>query len=76
MTDLLIRDLDPILTDRIRRVAQARGWSTEETISRLIEHGLFAVEAEVRNGFSDPEVAVLSEAIAALRAVPHGGPAS
>ena len=36
MTDLLIRDLDPILTDRIRRVAQARGWSTEETISRLI----------------------------------------
>ena len=72
MTDLIIRDLDPILTDRIRRVAKTRGWSTEETISRLLEHGLFAVEAEVRGGFSDPEVAALSDAIAALREVPVG----
>lgn len=70
MTDLLIRDLDPILTDRIRRVSQARGWTTQETITRLLEHGLFSVEAEVRGGFSDPEVDALSDAIAALRAVP------
>ncbi|SEM34751.1 hypothetical protein SAMN05428989_3601 [Pseudoxanthomonas sp. GM95] len=72
MTDLLIRDLDPILTDRIQRVSVARGWSVDETISRLIEHGLFAMEAEVRGGFSDPEVTALSDAIAALRAVPQG----
>lgn len=72
MTDLLIRNLDPILTDRIQRVATARGWSVEETISRLLEHGLFAMESEVRGGFSDPEVDALSDAIAALRAVPQG----
>ncbi len=72
MTDLLIRDLDAILTDRIKRVSAARGWSIQETISRLLEHGLFALEAEVRGGFSDPEVDALSDAIAALRAVPAG----
>jgi|LNAP01.1.fsa_nt_gb hypothetical protein len=72
MTDLLIRDLDSILTDRIRRVSAARGWSVEETIARLLEHGLFAMEAEVLGGFSDPEVDALSDAIAALRAVPQG----
>jgi len=72
MTDLLIRDLDAILTDRIQRVSAARGWSVDETISRLLEHGLFAMEAEVRGGFSDPEVNALSDAIAALRAVPQG----
>jgi hypothetical protein len=73
MTDLLIRDLDPILTDRIQRVSAARGWRVDETISRLLEHGLFAMESEVRGGFSDPEVDVLSDAIAALRAMPQGG---
>ncbi|WCE05311.1 hypothetical protein [Pseudoxanthomonas sp. JBR18] len=72
MTDLLIRDLDPILTDRIQRVSAARGWSIPETIIRLLEHGLFSVESEVRGGFSDPEVSALSDAIAALRAVPQG----
>lgn len=72
MTDLLVRDLDPILTDRIQRVSAARGWSIEETISRLLEQGLFAMESEVRGGFSDPEVDALSDAIAALRAVPQG----
>lgn len=72
MTDLLIRDLDSILTERIQRLSAARGWSIDETIARLIEHGLFAMEAEVRGGFSDPEVDALADAIAALRAVPQG----
>ncbi len=72
MTDLLIRNLDPIMTERIQRVSAARGWSVDETISRLLEHGLFAMESEVRGGFSDPEVDALSDAIAALRAVPQG----
>lgn len=45
MTDLLIRDLDSILTERIQRLSAARGWSIDETIARLIEHGLFATDS-------------------------------
>ncbi|KAF1712498.1 hypothetical protein CSC70_02990 [Pseudoxanthomonas kalamensis DSM 18571] len=72
MTDLVLKDIDSVLRDRIRRVAEARGWSEHETIAQLIELGLFAVEAEVRGGFDDAEVDVLSEAIAALKDVPEG----
>ena len=73
MTDLVIRDLDPILADRIRRVALARCWSTSETVARLLEQGLFSIEAEVRGGgFQEEEVDVLSEAIAALQEIPQG----
>lgn len=72
MADLVIRDLEGLLAERIRRIADARGWSVAETVTRLLEHGLFMVEAEVRGGFNDREVNALSEAIAALRAVPQG----
>ncbi|HET6396848.1 MAG TPA: hypothetical protein VFF91_08425 [Pseudoxanthomonas sp.] len=72
MTDLLLRDIDPILAERIRRVAVARGWSQHETILRLLEHGLFASELEVRSGFEEREVDALAEAVAALKALPAG----
>jgi len=72
MTDLLLRDIDPILAERIRRVAVARGWSQHETILRLLEHGLFASELEVRSGFEEREVEALAEAVAALKALPAG----
>jgi len=72
MTDLLLRDIDPILAERIRRVAGARGWSQHETILRLLEHGLFASELEVRSGFEEREVDALAEAVAALKALPAG----
>lgn len=72
MTDLLLKDIDPILADRIQRVAVARGWSEHETILRLLEQGLFACEQEVRGGFEGTEVDALAEAIAALKDVPAG----
>lgn len=73
MTDLVLRDIDPILADRIRRVSVARGWTEHETILRLIEQGLFASEHEVRGGgFEDQEVHALADAIAALKDVPAG----
>jgi hypothetical protein len=72
MVDLLLRDLDPLLNERIRRVAVARGWTREETCVALLEQGLFASELEVRGGFQNPEVEALSEAIAALQALPAG----
>jgi len=72
MVDLVLRNVDPLLVERIRRVAVARGWTREETCTALLEQGLFASELEVRGGFIDPEVNALSEAIAALQALPPG----
>lgn len=72
MTDLVLRDIDPMLVDRIRRIAVARGWTQRETVVNLLEQGLFAGEHEVNGGFQNPEVEVLAEAIAALKALPEG----
>ena len=72
MADLVLRDIDPILADRIRRVSVARGWTQQETLTRLLEQGLFASEHEVRGGFEDREVDALADAIAALKEVPAG----
>jgi len=70
MADLLLRDLDPLLDERIRRVAVARGWTREYTCVVLLEQGLFSSELEVRHGFQNPEVDALADAIAALQALP------
>lgn len=72
MTELVLRDIDPILVERIARVAMARGWSRDETLLRLLEQGLFACEQEVSGGFEGMEVAALSDAIAALKLLPAG----
>ncbi len=72
MTDIVLKDIDPLLAERIRRLAQARGWNTHETIFNLLEQGLFVCEGEVRTGFDDREVDALSEAITMLRDLPAG----
>ena len=41
MTDIVLKDVDPILAERIRRVSQARGWPIHDTIFNLLEQGLF-----------------------------------
>lgn len=73
MADVTLRDVDPHLLERIRRLAVARGWTHEQTCLVLLEQGLFAGEQEVRGGFENPEVDALSEAILALKALPAGG---
>ncbi|HDS0950798.1 TPA: hypothetical protein QDZ34_003251 [Stenotrophomonas maltophilia] len=72
MADVVVRDVDPLLFERIRRVAVARGWTHEQTCAVLLEQGLLSSELEVRSGFIDPEVDALSAAIAALQAMPAG----
>jgi hypothetical protein len=44
MTDIVLRDIDPVLAGRIRELAQARGWSMHDTLLRLIEQGLYQCE--------------------------------
>lgn len=72
MTDIVLKDVDPILAERIRRVSRARGWTVHDTIFNLLEQGLFVCESEVRGGLSDREVNALADAISALKDVPPG----
>ena len=72
MTDIVMKDIDPVLADRIRRVAAARGWNMHDTLFHLLEQGLYFSESEISSGFNDREVDVLSAAISALKEVPPG----
>ena len=69
MADLLIKNIDPVLHERLLRVAAARGWDLRETAIRMLEHGLLAAEQEISRGFDSTEVDALSAAIAALKQV-------
>jgi hypothetical protein len=70
MTEIVLRDIDPVLADRIRRVADARRWDLARMLQHLLEQGLYAVEADMNVRFSDTDSNVLREAIAALEEVP------
>jgi hypothetical protein len=70
MTEIVLRDIDPMLADRIRRVAESRRWDLPRTLQYLLEHGLYAVEADMNVRFSDTDSDALREAIAALEGVP------
>jgi hypothetical protein len=72
MAEVILRDIDPLLLERIRRLAVARGWTREYTCTVLLEQGLFASEHEMSHGFGNVEVDALSEAIHALQALPAG----
>lgn len=70
MTEIVLRDIDPLMADRIRRVADARRWSLPQALQHLLEQGLYAVEAEINVRFSDTDSDALRAAIAALEQVP------
>ncbi len=70
MTDLLLRDIDPNLAARIRRVADANEWTMHETILHLIERGLYSSEGGALR-FDGSESDVMQSAIAALETVPN-----
>lgn len=70
MTDLVLRDIDPILAGRIRKVAEGNGWTIHQTILHLIERGLFASEGGALR-FDSQESDVMQSVIAALETVPN-----
>jgi hypothetical protein len=70
MTDLVLRDIDPNLAARIRRVADTNSWTMHETILHLIERGLFASEGGALR-FDSSESDVMQSVIAALETVPN-----
>jgi hypothetical protein len=69
MTDLVLRDIDDILADRIRHLAQVRGWDMHQTLQTLLEQGLYACESGTDVHFDDRESDALKQAIAALEQV-------
>lgn len=70
MSESLQIQLDAVLLERVRRVAQARGWSDTVAIRHLIEHGLFAVEPRGEPRLDDADANILQSAIAALEGIP------
>jgi len=70
MTDLVLRDIDPQLAARIRKVSETNGWTLHETILHLIERGLFASEGGALR-FDSSETDVMQSVIAALETVPN-----
>lgn len=70
MTDLILRDIDPNLAERIRKVAQTNGWTVHQTIMHLIERGLYASEGGALR-FDGAESDVMQSVIAALETVPN-----
>jgi hypothetical protein len=69
VTDLLLRDIDPTVADRIKRLADARGWTMHRTLETLIEQGLYACESGLNVHFDDREATALQSAIKALENV-------
>jgi len=72
MTEIVLRDIDEVLLERIKRVAERRGWPLSQALLHLLEQGLYAVEGDGRLNFDNSEADVLKEAIAALEEVPDG----
>ena len=70
MTDIVLRDIDAVLADRIRRIADAHGWSLADALMRLLEQGLHACEGELGARLDQEERDVLQAAILALEGVP------
>lgn len=71
MTDIVLRDIDPVLDERIRQVSQARDWELPKTLQWLLEQGLAACESGAAVSLEDFEADALQEAVAALEQVPN-----
>lgn len=70
MINTVLIDIDEVLLERIGRLAAAHGWGQQHAMVHLIEHGLFACEADLSARFDESDAKVLQAAIAALQDIP------
>ncbi len=47
MTPFVLDAMDPLLSDRLRKLAGYRGWSESEALRHAVERGLLVLEGEV-----------------------------
>ncbi|VXB08710.1 conserved hypothetical protein [Luteimonas sp. 9C] len=70
MTEVVLRDLDPALLERINAYADTQGWGQARTLRFLLEQGLRASIGDERSTFDPAEDGVLAAAIGALEQIP------
>lgn len=70
MTDIILRDVDSVLADRIRRIGDAHGWSPPDTLLHLLEYGLHVCEGDGKGRLDAAERDILGSAIHAMEEVP------
>ncbi|MFP7723799.1 hypothetical protein [Lysobacter sp. A3-1-A15] len=70
MNELTLRDVGPLLLERIQRVADARGWTRQHALMHMLETGLFECEAELASRLTDSDSMALQAAIAAMEVIP------
>lgn len=73
MIDIVLKDADPVLVDRIKRVADSRGWPLPRALLYLLEQGLHVYEGDGSVRLDNAESDALAAAIAALEGVPDDG---
>ena len=73
MTDIILRDIDAVLAERLRLLAQQRGWEMHDTLLTVIEQGLYACESGLLVHFDDREATALQAAISAMEQVRDDG---
>ena len=69
MTDIVLKDLDPALIERLDRVSAANGWQQEESLRNVFEHGLHALELAATLRLDAREESALQSAIDAMEGV-------
>ena len=69
MTDLIVRNIDPSLVERVKQFADARGWSLQDALVSLLDRGL-AGDDYIDGALDGDHASVLKDAIAALESVP------
>lgn len=69
MTDIVLKDVDGMLAERIKRLAEKRGWSLPKTLLHLLEQGLYVYEDGGKLSFDTSEADALQAAIAAMEAI-------
>jgi hypothetical protein len=69
MTDLVLRDIDPAIAERIKRLSDMRGWSMHVTLETLLHRGLQACESGLHVHFNDRESDALEKAISEMERV-------
>lgn len=70
MTDIVLKELDPALLERIAGFAARQGWGQARTLRFLIEQGLRACTGDERTALDAAEDGVLAAAIGALEQIP------
>ena len=69
MTDIMLKNLDPSLLDRLQRLAEGQGWPMPQTLAHVVEQGVAVCEAAVALRLNEREENVLQSAINAMEGV-------